>query len=219
MPLGARTFQDVQTDALSNDFDPTQYGPRAQTAIDDALRDIARNVRLGTLDQTYTVPIVANTQAYALPTDFIRLWEVWNPVDGWPLDGLGMPDIDTAPPGSTGKPTGYAIFANQIYLWPAPNNPTYQVNVRYSRDPAILINPTDPVSAVIPDEYGDLLVAFARYRMFRFEDDADMTQFWRNEYDALLQRMKSDMQRQNPARTKQIQGRYGRRRVPRFVRP
>lgn len=221
MALGARTFGDVQTDALSNDFDPTQYTPRCQTAIDDALRDIARNVRLPTLEQTYAIPVAASTAGYALPADFIRVWDVFNPVDAFLLEAITVEEYDYTPPNAFGKPTNFLLWGGQILLWPTPNNsaPFYQVSMRYSKDPAILVNPSDQVAAVIPDDYGDLLVAFARYRMFRFEDDADMAQFWRSEYDSLLQRMKADMQRQDPARRKQIPGRYQRRRLPRFIRP
>jgi hypothetical protein len=66
-----------------------------------------------------------------------------------------------------------------------------------------------------PDDYADMLVTWARSRMFRFEDDLDAADRLRAEFDVEIANLKSDMHRQSPRRVRRVGGwRYAPARPP-----
>jgi hypothetical protein len=115
-----------------------------------------------------------------------------------------------------GRPYAFAQYGGQVVFYPTPDQ-AYSDTFRYMREVANLTASGDLVSAVMPDSYANAVVAFARHRLFRLVDDAEMSTFWRAEYERDLGRIKGDLGRRRPRR--QVPGMWRRVAWPRFARP
>lgn len=209
-----RTFSSVVTEALSDDFDSSKYSTLTGQWLNDALKLMARSSRIPLADVTHNPTVVAGTASYPLPADFVRLVDVWNTETHDPLVEADQSWIDDQPAAS-GTPTVYALYGNTIVFYPTPAQAS-PVQLRYIKTSADLSG-TGAISGVIPDEYGDTLVAYCRWHLFRAEDDIEMSLFWKSEFNETFQKLKADLQlRSNSVR--QIPG-QSRSRAPRFVRP
>jgi hypothetical protein len=71
----------------------------------------------------------------------------------------------------------------------------------------------------IPEDYLHGLVEYARHRMFRLEDDAEMSAFWKNEWQETLRKLKGDVQRRDVGRKRQVPGMWQNQPGPRFIAP
>jgi hypothetical protein len=213
---GGRTYLDLQNDALGDDFDAGKYRVSVKQWINDALQDIARVAHIPGLEATWSPDILAGEASYELPSDKIRLLSAFGD-DSRPLGEVAIEDIDTTPAGS-GRPVEFAQSGGNVVFYPAPDQ-AYTVTFRYLTSLAALTADIDAASLEIPDAYADMVVAFVRSRLFRKEDDVQMSQFWRSEYERDLLRLKADVQRRSRSRVRQIPGPYGRPSYPRFQRP
>jgi hypothetical protein len=181
-----------RTQALADDFSSAKYSTQALRAINDAIADVLRSARIPVREQIAAVAVSAGTRTYALPANTLRVLAVED-ASGGLLEQLDATWID-ARGSDRGAPAGYALFGGTLTLYPLPLG-------RHDADRA---HPADPVRprygrrgrsppTGIPDSYQDMLVAFARSRLFRFEDDAEMSAFWRAEYERDLRRLRGDM--------------------------
>jgi hypothetical protein len=178
-----QSFNDVVSQALSNDFNATVHKATAQQAVRDALADLARSIDLPSLQGQWAPTVTAGQASLTL-----------------------------------GRPTVYAVFGSSATLYPTPDR-SYPLTFRYAHGMGTLVDTTD-LSTLIPDEYVNALVSFARHRLFRLEDDTAMSQFWRGEYERDKQAMKSVIQRGDRNRVRQVPGPYASARsAPRFMRP
>lgn len=210
----ALTFADVYNDALSDDFTGTTATTRAKQAVNDALRDIARQTRLPALEASSALSIVAGTASYALPTDFVRVIEMYDPTFHEPLTETSQEALDSYAAGS-GRPLWFALYGGSIVLSPTPTA-GQTVSLRYQKVGATLTS--DASTLPIPDEYAHMLVEYARSRLYRFDDDAEMSVFWAAEYARSLARLRGDMQLLTRS-VRRVPGPYRGLRVPRFVEP
>lgn len=210
----ARTFTSVVAEALGDDFAESKYGTRVGTWLNDALKLMARSSRIPLAEATSTPTIVAGTSSYPLPADFIRLVEVWNTATRDPLTEADPAWINDQAVAS-GVPYAYALSGNTIVFYPTPSAAT-TLQLRYIKTSADLSG-TGAISGVIPDEYGDALVAYCRWHLFRAEDDIEMSVFWKNEFNETFQKLRADLQMRSNA-VRQIPG-PARSRAPRFARP
>jgi hypothetical protein len=209
----ARSFSDIQTEALGVDFTASAFpGSRVGQYVNEAVHRIARRAHIPSLEQTQSISTVAGTSTYALTTDDIRVLSISNTTDRDALDEADIDDIDEYVLAS-GKPVMFALSANSLALYPTPDG-VYPLQVRYLKDPTFA-NPTDTTTDVgLPDDYADLLVTYARMRLFRAEDDFDAAGQYKVEFDNDLRALKSDLQRQSPRRIRRVgDGRY-RTRIP-----
>lgn len=212
-----QTLNDVVNQALSNDFEPSVYKSTAQQAIRDALADLARSIDLPSLQGTWTPTVTAGSASLTLPSDDLRVLSAFDGSSHTVLTEVGQDYIDQSAP-ATGRPTAYAVYGSSATLYPTPDR-SYPLTFRYARNVGTISDTTD-LSTLIPNEYVNVLVAFARHRLFRLEDDSAMSQFWRGEYDRDKLRMKADIQRGDRNRIRQIPGPYAATRsTPRFMRP
>jgi hypothetical protein len=212
-----QTLNDIVNEALSNDFDSSVYKSATQQAVRDALADLARSVDLPSLQGTWTPTVTPGEATLTLPLDDVRILSAFDGESHVELSEVGQDYIDESTP-ATGRPVVYAVFGQSATLYPTPDR-SYPLTFRYSRNMAQVVDTTD-LSAFVPDEYLNMLVSFARHRLFRLEDDTTMSQFWRAEYDRDKLRLKADVQRGDRNRVRQVPGPYATARsTPRFMRP
>lgn len=215
-----KTLSSLTAEALHDDFDASKYTTTAQSAIQDGLKRIARTVDLPLLRTSTTITLVSGTPNYALPSDFAYLRSVTEAGTGRALSPMteGIDEYDRfaeATPVPTGKPLEYLVEGSELLLSPKPNA-AGTLRVRYNRLPAEL---SDSVylSSAMPEDYGYLVVAYARARLFRFEDDPEMAEYWQGQFDTWLPRLRVDLQGQH--RTVERVGGYLGNTPPTFHRP
>jgi hypothetical protein len=211
-----QTLNDLVSQALSQDFSASTYKSVAQQAIRDALTLVAREIDMPSLQGTWTPTLVAGTADYPLVADDVRILSAFDADTRAPLTELSRESLDAQTTGR-GRPWAYAIYNGVLTVSPTPDQ-TYPLTFRYSKDMAALTDSSD-VSAYVPDGYLNMLVAFARHRLFRLEDDAQMSQFWRGEFDRDFARLRSDIQRGSRNRVRRVPGMFRRPRGVRFQRP
>jgi hypothetical protein len=209
-----RTFRELQDEVLSDDFTDRDFAKRA---INDALADIARQTHEPLLEATYTLTTVKGTASYSQPTDMVRLLAIVDPQRSWMLDDVGVQAIDELVV-SQGRPTVFAQYAGKFLLAPTPDG-VYSLTVRYSAQAGYLSDDNSAVIGTIPDEYAYMVVAFARARAFAKEDDVQMAQFWRGEYERDLLRLKADVGRRDASRVRRVPGMWHTRRPVTFREP
>jgi Family of unknown function (DUF6682) len=133
------------TNILGDDAKIVFEDPDLLDFINDAQVDLCRKTDI--LRGTATINVVAATEFYALPVDFIEIQRVtlsgnklrkttWQEID------LFDPNKDVA--GPAGVPSYYHREGNQIYLYPIPSTSiTGGLKVYYSRCPTVLAGDTD----------------------------------------------------------------------------
>jgi hypothetical protein len=189
----ARTFADLKAETLGNDFDSTTYSTRAGQYLNEALRRVARRARLPTLEAVQAYSTVASTATLALPTDEVSVISLRDTALRDPLTSLDINDIDDASLAS-GRPYAYALFGGGITLYPTPDG-VYSLELRYRKLTGQFSGDGDTTTTVsFPDDYADVLVAYARWKLYRAEDDPNMKSMWEAEYRQQLAEMMADLQ-------------------------
>jgi hypothetical protein len=214
----ARTFQDLTTEALASDFDASSFpGSRAGQYVNEAVYRVARKVRIPTLEATQSITTTAGTASFSLPADDIRVLELFNATDRNALGEVTQQQIDEQPV-TSGKPEFWARFGGNVALYPTPDQ-AYSLSLRYVKR-TVFANTSDTTGQVgFPDDYADLLVSWARHRMFRFEDDQEMATYWLGEFSRQLAELQMDMGRQSE-RVRQLPSMFDYGDTgPTFVRP
>lgn len=214
--MADRTFEQLRDEVLHDDFDASRYRVRAEEAINDALREIARKIDLPLMQGTATISLTSGTSSYTLPTGFVRIKSLRDDqtrdhLD--PLDVSTFDDLDSQP----GTAEVYAVYGGQLHVWPTPSADR-TLTLRYRGVPSTFSDVSQPVSSVIPDELSHLVVKYARSRLFALEDDQPMADFWRAQFERDLMAAKGDLQASSGRTIRKI----GRRRQgmwPRVRRP
>jgi hypothetical protein len=215
----AQTYADIQTQVLFDDFDASRYRSAAKQAILDAIGEVARQVRLPANETSQTLTLTSGTANYSVPAG-VRLTEVYDSGVDQTLSEVSEEWLDTQPD-STGRPVVFALYGSSLTLYPTPDSATYPITVRYLKQGSVPVNDNDQMAAVtgIPEDYLHGLVEYARARLFRYEDDPDMSAFWDSRWQDTLRKLKGDLQRRNTGRRRQIPGMFAAQPGPRFARP
>lgn len=218
-----QTYADLQTQALFDDFDAGKYRSVARQAILDAIGEVARSLRLPANEATYTLPLTAGTATYTLPSDssgVVRILSVYDATNENDLDDVN-PDTFDSFATATGVPTAFMLYGSGVQLYPTPAAPLPTITVRYLKRGGVPLNDTDAMADVtgIPEDYLHGLVEYARHRLFRYEDDPDMSQFWLTQWQATLAKLRGDVQRRDVGRKRQIPGQSRSGAWPSFTRP
>lgn len=215
----AQTYADIQTQVLFDDFAESKYRSAAKQAILDAIGEVARQVRLPANETSQSLTLISGTGTYSIPTG-VRLIEVFDSDLDGPLAEVSQQWIDDQPD-SRGRPAVFALYGQGLTLYPTPDSAAYPITVRFLKQGAVPANDTDGMAAItgIPEDYLHGLVEYARARLFRYEDDPDMSTFWDSQWQATLRKLKGDMQRRNIGRRRQVPGMFATTPGPRFARP
>ncbi len=200
------TFLELQEEVLNYGFDPSRYRGRVKSWLNQAQSRIARKLKIGDLYVTSTITTAKGTASYTLPTALIRLTGLTMGADAYRLDYVDDPDrlvADNEAGQNTGEPTEFAVTGKSIVLSPVPDA-VYSLTLTYFGRPADMVNDTDV--STLPADYHDLMVSWALERAFRSEDDAEMAQFYRNEYKLDLADAGTDLQMTVDDSPKQVPG-------------
>jgi hypothetical protein len=216
MTVAAQTFLELQDAALHDDFDPTKYRARAKTAINEALGRIGRRIYSLQRRSTTTVAVSAGTASYALPADLLRVVSL--------RDAAKHPgELEEADPrwiddqsASSGTPMAFAVDGSQLTLWPTPTT-AVTLTLRYWGTPATLS--ADGDIPAIPGDYADLLVTYARAKLFLLEDDKQMHDAMIIDFNAGVIEARADLQLTSLRRPRQIPSMWQRTASPRFAKP
>lgn len=216
-----QTFGDLVTAALSNDFESTVMGTTVRQAIKDGIGEMVRIARPPGTERTATLVLSAGVAKYPLPFAsyvFVDLIDIYDPSTGLPLATLPVAEFDKLV-GVAGPPQVYALFDNNILLYPTPAA-TETLVWRFNAIGLPALD-TDFMAQVtgIPESYLYALICFARYRMFQMEDDAQMATYWRGEFDKNVHTMQADMGGRNGLEVRQVPGMFSSRVGPSFRRP
>jgi hypothetical protein len=197
----------LQDEALHDDFDPTKYRTLVKAWINDAQRRIARRIDMRVGEATQSFDTAAGTAEYALPSDFYRLRTLYENTERYLLEEADLRDIDDAETGQ-GRPYLFVLNGANVLLSPTPDA-AYPMRLRYWKSPPLLVG--DANVPIIHEDYYDLLVSFARARLFRAEDDPEMAQQYMSEFEDRLSYMAGELQYETRGRPRQVPGLVGRR--------
>lgn len=195
------TLNNLVSEVLDHQFSVSQYDPyvRGNTStgqegkLNEAQRYIAAQTDFRELFKTYTVTTSGGAGSYALPADFLRLYNI-TIVDGQgntiPLFEEVLMDFQTRPAAS-GQPSQYTIEGTNIYVWPTPDA-AYTLKVRYYKLPTLLTQPNDEPE--IPSEYHHLLVSYALWHCYERENDYQSAQYHKGRFDEDLMKARGEVQ-------------------------
>lgn len=96
----------------------------------------------------------------------------------------------------SGSPSLYYFEAGQLKLWPVPPSGSGTVKWTYTRvSPEITENTTES-GILIPKAHHELIVVKALAKLYRMEDDLELSQFFEGASQELQLRMQDDVMRQ-----------------------
>lgn len=157
---------------LGEDSVPTitgNEGMRRTQFINEGLKAITRKHYWWWTEKSTTFSSVANQASYStsdgFPSDIRNSHILELRFDGTLYTPAIQSDVfDLTNASYSGKGQEYMVFAKSLYPLPAyPSTGTDNVSVKYYKVPSLLSSGSDAID--IPDEYADILVAFALGRI------------------------------------------------------
>lgn len=149
--------------------------------------------------KTVQTTLVADTDSYTLPTDFLRLHKAEIILSGtWPNQTIYRLQVVTpvqadAFPTGTGRPYGYWINKNYITLVKVPDN-TYTLQLLYSY--LIADMETSIAEPDIPEQYHEMIAIYATLDGF-LKDQRDPNPVFAQKLAMYEEMMKQDSQNRN----------------------
>jgi hypothetical protein len=211
-----RTFKDLQDAVLGDDFAASTWRAEAKRQLLDAVRLLARRMRLPLRELTQAINTAAGTSTYALDALVVRVNSLRNTTDHVPLDEVEIEWIDDQP-AARGKPTSFAIVGQSIVFYPTPNA-AYVLELRHQGRAADFAD--DNATLPFDDEWADVPISYARSKLFRAQDDYEAAGVYMNDFETGALRMASDYARRTRTRRRRVPGMFaGGDSGPRFVRP
>lgn len=164
--------------------------------INDAQREIATNNNL--LQVKASADTTASVNNYALPTGILRLHSVrWQ---GRVLQSLSLAQVDelTSTADQTvaqgypvGIPMQYYIWANQLYLYPAPQTGAVgDLSIYYTRQPVAVANVSDIPE--LPDAYHNRIVEYCMARAYELDENFFIASLKDQSFNAGVEKMRQD---------------------------
>lgn len=188
------TFLDVQNEVLNFGFNdgPQVNRTRIKNWINEAQRQIAREVEGPEFQSTYSLTLIPGTYAYSLPADFLRAQVVAYPAQNTTMNPMDLKDFFQANPSQVaGPPQNYALDGSTLLLFPNPSTAD-TISLYYLANPPVLVNDTDV--PVLNGDYLHLLVDYAVRKAFEAEDDYEAAQYFEQQYKNDLAGYASDVQ-------------------------
>lgn len=206
MTFAGRTYLQLQNEVLEFQFAEGKYRALVKTWLNDAQRKavIQSEFRVQEEVQSYTTS--AGDLTLELPSNFSRWIDFYDTELNWPLTSVELREYDALVGGCAGRPTVYSVAGNQITLWPPPDAP-YSLSLRYWRLPIDMVADTDEPQ--IPAQYHGVLVAYALNKAYLRENDLQMAQVWKTEWEAEVAKMRGEVQADVFSGPKQVGGPWG----------
>lgn len=214
--MADRTFKELQDAVLGDDFDATTWRAEAKRQLVDAVRRIARRVRLPLRELTQAINTAAGTNTYTLDALVVRVNSLRNTGTREPLEEVEIEWIDDQPV-SSGVPAYFAVVGQSLVLYPTPNAVT-ALELRHQGRATEFAS--DDATLPFDDEWADLPISYARAKLFRAQDDYEAAAVYMNDYRTGLLEMAADYGRRSRTRRRRTPGMFaGDSSGPRFVRP
>ena len=214
--MASLTYLEATDEVLAHCADANVYRARVKRWVNAGVALVSRQTQTRDSLEDSTITTAANDSSYDLPTTFVRVKSLTDTETTSGLVPVDIEEIDDYD-ASTGRPTCYALDENGLILYPTPNG-TYSLRLRYYDTSAELTLDSDPVPFSPP--YDQLPVFYATSQLFKAEDDAEMAQFHRAEFDRLLGEYRADKGHQSVDGPRQVGGTWGDARpYPSFNRP
>jgi len=157
--------------------------------------------RWPSFEATTTLTTVAGTQAYSLASigagDLREVTSLVNATTGTRLSWISYDQAEAAFMSSLAsgdaEPRYYSVWGGSIQLWPAPDS-AYQLYVRGYRKPTNWSD-FDAVEIDADDRLHYALVYFAVASLYSLQEDAQMSQFYRQQFDEAVRLAHADIVR------------------------
>lgn len=195
-------FEELQNEVLGHRLNDTHYREPVKSWLNEGQRFVVLQADLRTQQTSETFVTAADDANLDVPDDYARLISLTNTDDANPLAPISLRDYDDAST-STGKPTGYVVVGNQIYLYPTPDA-AYNLRFRYWSLPPEMVETGDTPS--IPEQYHHLLVHYALVRAYQRENDYEAAQYHRAEFENELAKMKGEANYEGQDGPRQVEG-------------
>jgi hypothetical protein len=190
-------YKDIQDEVLQFGFNdgPQVNRNRVKRWVNEAQRQIARQVDSPEFLQIEPITLEAEVFKYPLPARLLRILVVWYQEQAIRLRPLEASQFTMNSPKITqGPPTLYYLHKGELWTFPKPVSSVVGENLEvfYFREPARLVGDTDEPE--LNSNYWHLLVDYAARRAFEAEDDYEAAQYFEGRFKAELDSYASDVQ-------------------------
>ena len=200
-------FGQVVNECLNYGFadGPQVNKKRIENWVNEAQFQIAREVEASEFQETEVITLKQGKYKYTLPEDFLRVQDIYYPELVCRLKPLDLQQFDaTAPAKFEGPPENYTIYANELWVFPTPNNSTDTLELRYIKNAPALVSEND--IPLLDKNYLHLLVEYALMRAFAAEDDLEASQAHKGMYREWLDSYATDKQWRTVDRPRVLEG-------------
>lgn len=183
------TPQEIETaarqryNAVGDDFFPTAM-------ILDLIYQASMELAIQTycIERTFSTTSTSGTREYAYPTNALSIRRVeYDGVKVFPARLERDPKTNITE--STGTPSLYAIWNNEIIFFPTPDTTSDTIKVfTYNQPQAVVLTST----LEIPDEYHLAVIDYILSSLFAKDKDIRMATYYRNIWLAAVERFKQD---------------------------
>jgi hypothetical protein len=205
MTVAGYTYLQLQEEVLTHQFSEQKYKPLVSRWLNQAQRQAVISSEIRLMEEAKTITTSAGVTAYALPTDYQRLIDLFYVSAHELLVPMDIRDFDALPT-SEGRPYGYTVRDANLFLYPTPSE-AYEFTLRYWRLPADMVADSD--TPEIPVQYHQLLISYAMWKAFLREDDGQMATTWKAEWEAGLLKMRGEVQGDTFDGPRQVGGTWG----------
>ena len=157
----ARSFLNEAADGFWLDTELDTFIQTASDQLNQTIQDVKRSY----MTVSSTFPTVANTRAYAVPSDFVSMVRLEHYVpsdvsDVEKIDEIAFPRIEAQgewPVNDTGKPWRYFIRGEQIEFIPIPDK-AYDLRIYYNNKKTVFSADADIPAA--PPGFHDMIAVY-----------------------------------------------------------
>src|SRR2546430_3785760 len=146
MATQLETYEDCVNEVLQYGFNdgPQVNRGRIERWVNEAQQEVAQAVDAPEFQETETLTLTQGKAKYTLPTRFLRMQTIFYPEMEMRLRPVDLQQYDRfAPKVIEGPPSIYTLYSTELWLFPTPYNSTDTLELRYIKEPAVLVNGTD----------------------------------------------------------------------------
>lgn len=211
----AKTFLQLQEEALHDRFDEQKYGELVKEWINEGVRRIYRAARIAQGEVSATFETEIGQSTYALSADEIQLRSLRDTVRGVMLQEKDIDWVDQAS-ATPGVASCFALYGTAFVLWPTPAE-VYTIERRaVARSPLVT---SDGAFLGLDEDYERLPVLYARAFLYEGEEDPEMATYYRNLFATELRELRGVSARRSIGRRDQQPSMWDALVVPRFNEP
>jgi hypothetical protein len=203
------TFGDIVNETLNYGFGdgPQVNRKRIETWVNNALEQVARVVEAPEYQSTQTLALTPGVFKYPLPTDFLRMQDIYYPELTWRLRPVDLQQFDRLPQAKLeGPPTMYTLYGTELWVAATPGN-SDSLEVRYIKSAPVLKAEADV--PLLNKAYTTMLVEYALMKAFAAEDDSEAATYHEGVFKKELADFANDVQWRVVDRPRVLDGAWG----------